>query len=265
MAGAMSGDIHSYGWVYHVRLKATTRDQLLTLIESKPSYRQAFGFDKGTTGTVSMGGKNLGNLHAEIAESLFVTPEGSKYTMDDLPALESVVKNCIGALKTKYKDYRTLLGSTGQGLVENDKTKDIEPGNLIKAKFPWYLRMHVLMGSSPTVDCSALAHSQTRVDLSVLDGRGKKVVPIDSDDNSASDAESDKISNWDKSDGPLSISSSSPPPDHSLPIPQTPVQVKPEPMHVSVRRSGPCGTKHRPEIARKSIISAKYSGHLRGP
>ncbi|KAJ7454930.1 hypothetical protein B0H11DRAFT_2068140 [Mycena galericulata] len=227
-------------------------DQLLTLIESKPSYRQAFGFDKGTTGTVSTGGKNLGNLHAEIAESLFVTPEGSKYTMDDLPALESVVKNRIGALKTKYKDYRTLLGSTGQGLVENDKTKDIEPGSnieniwdLIKAKFPWYLRMHALMGSSPAVDRSALAHSQTRVDLSVLDGRGKKVVPIDSDDDSASDAESDKISNWDKSDGPLSISSSSPPPDHSLPIPQTPVQVKPEPTHASVGRSGPRGTKRK--------------------
>ncbi|KAJ7465849.1 hypothetical protein B0H11DRAFT_2284788 [Mycena galericulata] len=155
-------------------------------------------------------------------------------------------------LKTKYKDYRTLLGSTGQGVVENDKTKDIEPGSnieniwdLIKAKFPWYLRMHALMGSSPAVDRSALAHSQTRVDLSVLDGRGKKVVPIDSDDDSASDAESDKISNWDKNDGPLSISSSSPPPDHSLPIPQTPVQVKPEPTHASVGRSGPHGTKRK--------------------
>ncbi|KAJ7491591.1 hypothetical protein B0H11DRAFT_2008425 [Mycena galericulata] len=230
-------------------------DQLLTLIESKPSYRQAFGFDKGTTGTVSTGGKNLGNLHAEIAEALFVTPEGSKYTIDDLPALESVIKNRIGTLKTKYKEHRSTLGATGQGLVENDKEADIEPGSnieniwdLIKAKFPWYLRMHALMGSSPAVDRSALAHSQTRVDLSVLDGRGQKVVPVDSDDDSASDAESDKISNWDKSDdesSPLSISSSSPPPDHPLPIQQTPVQVKPEPTHASVGRSGPRGTKRK--------------------
>ncbi|KAJ7737139.1 hypothetical protein DFH07DRAFT_966583 [Mycena maculata] len=208
-------------------------DQLLTLIESKPSYRQAFGFDKGTTGPVSTGGKNHGNLHAEIAEALFVTPKGSKYTMDDLPGLESVIKNRIGTLKTKYKEHRSTLGATRQGLVENDKEVDIEPGSnieniwdLIKAKFPWYLRMHALMGSSPAVDRSALAHSQTHVDLSVLDGHGKKVVPVDSDDDSASDAESDKISNWDKTD------------DEGI-------QVKSEVTHASVGRAGPRGTKRK--------------------
>lgn len=38
----------------------------------------------------------------------------------------------------------------------------------IQKKFPWYKRMHTLMGTSPIVDRSAIAHSQTRINLDVL-------------------------------------------------------------------------------------------------
>jgi len=41
--------------------------------------------------------------------------------------------------------------------------------DLIKTKFPWYLHMHMLLGSSPLVNRSAVANSQTKVDVTDLD------------------------------------------------------------------------------------------------
>jgi len=38
----------------------------------------------------------------------------------------------------------------------------------IKAKFPWYKCVHLLMGMSLVVDCSAVSHSGSNLDLSVL-------------------------------------------------------------------------------------------------
>lgn len=71
-------------------------DELLTVIESKPRYRQAFGFDKGIDGLVDIGGKKLPAIHADVAEALFITDKpDTEYTAEDLPALAVVVKNRV--------------------------------------------------------------------------------------------------------------------------------------------------------------------------
>jgi hypothetical protein len=54
---------------------------------------------------------------------------------------------------------------------------------LIEAKFPWYLRMHQLMGTSPIVDRAAITHSQTPVDLSTLGRHSQSSAPSTGDDN----------------------------------------------------------------------------------
>ena len=46
---------------------------------------------------------------------------------------------------------------------------------LIQRKFPWYKQMHALMGTSPIVNRSAVAHSQTSISLNVLTQDGNIV------------------------------------------------------------------------------------------
>jgi hypothetical protein len=72
-------------------------DQLLSLIEAKPHYCQAFGFSKDVAGNVSSSGKKTAELYKEIAAALFVTPEGSQYCSGDLPTLQKVVSNRVTA------------------------------------------------------------------------------------------------------------------------------------------------------------------------
>lgn len=73
-------------------------DSLLTVIEGKPRYRQAFGFDKGTSDPVDTGGKKIPELCADVAEELFITDDpDTKYTAEDLPTLAGAVKNRVGA------------------------------------------------------------------------------------------------------------------------------------------------------------------------
>ncbi|KAJ6564949.1 hypothetical protein DFH09DRAFT_1475475 [Mycena vulgaris] len=154
-------------------------DALLTIIEGKPRYRLAFGFDKGQSGPVDTGGNKIPELCSDVAKALFLPDETdptskkpeNTYTADDLPSLSGVVKTRGQTLKTKYQAYHKNLGATGHGLVTADREKEII--NEIAAKFPWYKRMDLLMGTSPIVNCSALAHSQTRVDLGILDRDGE--------------------------------------------------------------------------------------------
>jgi hypothetical protein len=72
-------------------------DQLLSLIEAKPRYCQAFRFSKDITGNVLSSGKKTAELYKEIVMALFVTPEGSQYCSGDLPTLRKVVSNCVAA------------------------------------------------------------------------------------------------------------------------------------------------------------------------
>ncbi|KAF8144499.1 hypothetical protein K438DRAFT_1992751 [Mycena galopus ATCC 62051] len=176
--------------------------ELLTVIEGKARYRQALGFAKGINGPVDTGGKKLPAILADIAEDLFIKDKSdTKYTTEDLPVLAGVVKNRVAALKTKYTDYHKKLGATGHGLIAAGKADEITGGTMIAnaweeitQKFPWYMRMDTLMGTNPVVNRSAVAHSQTRVDLGVLDRSGEAhdgPIELDSDDESDG-----KISNW---------------------------------------------------------------------
>ncbi|KAJ3502371.1 hypothetical protein NLJ89_g8915 [Agrocybe chaxingu] len=164
-------------------------DSLLTIIEDKPRYRQAFGFSKDQSTPVSTGGQPVAELHAEVAQTLFFEteepPEGQSelsFRKDDLSALAKAVGNRISALKKLYRDYRGTLGETGEGLLDAGREDEITAGtplaNLweeIQMKFPWFLRMHNLLGTNPTVDRSAVANSQTSVNTAVLNvGAGKK-------------------------------------------------------------------------------------------
>ncbi|KAF8209187.1 hypothetical protein K438DRAFT_2066189 [Mycena galopus ATCC 62051] len=182
-------------------------DELLTVVESKPRYRQAFGFEKGIEGPVDTGGEKPAAIQAHVAEAFFITPQDPddpdpKYTAQDLPELAKVVQNRIKALKKSYTENRKTLGETGHGLVAAGKKEEIKGGteianawDAVQKKFPWYLRMHDLMGSSPVVNRSAVAHSGTRVDLGILDRDGDAhdgPISLDSDDES-------KISGWSSS------------------------------------------------------------------
>jgi hypothetical protein len=92
-------------------------------------------------------------------------------------------------MKTAYVKHRGNISETGQGLLDNGQEDDILEGSevaniwdgpyrehiafepdlfltsslgKVKQAFPWYMRMHALMGSSPIV-------SKTPIDLSLLD------------------------------------------------------------------------------------------------
>ena len=110
-------------------------------------------------------------------------------------------------IKKNYVKYRASISETGQGLIDADREDEILPGSEIanvwrrslcsiplspvsvsiiqnncfsvekvQAKFPWYKRMHQLMGTSPVVSKAAIAHSRTPIDLTLLDrGAGGKV------------------------------------------------------------------------------------------
>ncbi|KAK7015981.1 hypothetical protein R3P38DRAFT_3203707 [Favolaschia claudopus] len=197
-------------------------DNLLTIIKNLPRYRQALGFNKGVDGPVANKGMTLPEVHNEIAQTLLCVGEpGSEYTEDDLVDLGKVIKNRIGNLKTGYTTNREKLGETGHGLVAADK---------IEGKFPWYMRMHELMGTSPVVSRSAGAHSETRVDLSILDRDGEAhcgPLSIHSDDDD--DTES-KISGWDTSRAasPVSAAGDDVPAKAGTPVAKVKSEVKTE-------------------------------------
>ncbi|CAA7257432.1 unnamed protein product [Cyclocybe aegerita] len=164
-------------------------DSLLTIIEDKPRYRQAFGFLKDQSTSVSTGGQPMAKLLAEVAQSLFFKteepPEGQSelsFRKDNLSALAKAVGNQISVLKKLYREHRATLGATGEGLLDAGRQDEITAGtplaNLweeVNQEFPWFLWMHDLLGTNPTVDRSAVAHSQTSVNTAVLDvGAGKK-------------------------------------------------------------------------------------------
>ncbi|KAJ7091297.1 hypothetical protein C8R43DRAFT_1142026 [Mycena crocata] len=237
-------------------------DKLLTIIESKTRFKQGFGFDKGRPGSVDTGGAKLPDLCAAVARQLFdVDPEDedSKYTEDDIPGLAEVVKNRINTIKKNYATHHDTLGATGHGLVVAGKEDEIIENSpianawqLIEKKFPWYKRMDKLMGTSPIVNRSAVAHSNTRVDLGVLDRNGDAhdgPISVQDSDSSSEDDRS-KISGWESSsdagrkakddDDNKSISvASSPPRPAAAKAPVTPAsKFKTEPASISASARG---------------------------
>lgn len=131
-------------------------DRLLTIIEEKPRYRQAFGFSKEPGTNPSTGGQTLTDLYTKVAEELLVVSNDSKFTEDQLPELQKVVSNrisayiflnlhlqylsyCLYRLKKLYHDNREELGQTGHGLVDSELTHEIEAGSHLANVWGKYL------------------------------------------------------------------------------------------------------------------------------
>jgi hypothetical protein len=97
----------------------------------------------------------------------------------------------IPNIKKAYMKHRNTISETGQGLLDDGLESTFIQGSDIKnawgmsihvirdsfsyfladviAKvFPWYMQMHVLMGTSPVVDRSAMAHSGTPLNLDII-------------------------------------------------------------------------------------------------
>ena len=72
-------------------------DKLLTLIEDNPTWKVAFGFNKGDMELVPTGGKKIKDHHCEISTKLFIDLEEpyKDFTIVDLPRLVDAVKNQI--------------------------------------------------------------------------------------------------------------------------------------------------------------------------
>ncbi|KAJ7855604.1 hypothetical protein B0H14DRAFT_2579263 [Mycena olivaceomarginata] len=74
-------------------------DQLLTLIEGSQLYRQSFGFVKSAPGSVPTGGKKPADLHAEIAQTLFImleAPADPMFEAEDLGTLTTAMGSRLG-------------------------------------------------------------------------------------------------------------------------------------------------------------------------
>ncbi|KAH7913600.1 hypothetical protein BJ138DRAFT_1220151 [Hygrophoropsis aurantiaca] len=156
-------------------------DKLLAIIAEHPVYKVAFGFDKGTESSVNSGGKKLKAHHESLAQKVFLLDDlgladpSSQFASSPIDKLGVSVKNRIKNLKENYIKHRDQIGATGQGLLDEDRESEITAGSelaniwdKVKVKFPWYMTMHRLMGTSPVADRSAIAHSGTSLDLTIL-------------------------------------------------------------------------------------------------
>jgi ribosomal protein L24E len=96
------------------------------------------------------------------------------------------------SLKQDYSVYCKEMSETGQGLLNNGQEDQIVPGSEIgniwstclfdksqnclillqtqrnPEQVPWCKQMHALMGMSPVIDQSAIAHSATLLYTSIL-------------------------------------------------------------------------------------------------
>ncbi|KIK78705.1 hypothetical protein PAXRUDRAFT_16730 [Paxillus rubicundulus Ve08.2h10] len=141
-------------------------DALLTLIEDSVMWKGALGFNRGAINDPTPTGKGRSLIHHNT---------NIEFSKDDLPALRTVIKNWINSLKSTFTKYCNKLGETGHSLVMSghaDKLYEgIEATNVYEAiekKFPWYLWMSALMGSSPVLSRKAISNSQSYLNLAVL-------------------------------------------------------------------------------------------------
>ncbi|KIK91256.1 hypothetical protein PAXRUDRAFT_149907, partial [Paxillus rubicundulus Ve08.2h10] len=161
-------------------------DTLLTLIEDSATWKGMFGFDKGVKKDPTPTGKEKRIIQhcANIAKVLFSTGEkNSKWTKDDLAHLRGMVKNRViqYSLKATYSKYHNKLSEMGHGLIVRGCEDELHAGSDIanvygkpdKLKFPWYLCMHALMGTSPVASQKAIS-IKSEIDLTVLGGENSK-------------------------------------------------------------------------------------------
>ncbi|KAF8576061.1 hypothetical protein K439DRAFT_1623139 [Ramaria rubella] len=158
--------------------------KLLGFIEENLTWKVALGFEKGTTEQVNSSGKKLIEHYHTLAQRLLIEDDSGRWADMDLVKLGDVVKNRVNALKKKYSKLRTEIGETGQGLLDEDCELEIWQGTRlsnvwekVQKSFPWYKRLHTLMGMSPVVDRSAVGHSMSELDLSVLGTASNSMAP----------------------------------------------------------------------------------------
>lgn len=87
-------------------------DQLLTIIEDKTMLRVAFGFNKGDTTSVPNNGNKIIDHCRDIARKLFIEPEGTTWTEDDVVKLGIAVKNRVNAYVLDIFDAFTHTNSS---------------------------------------------------------------------------------------------------------------------------------------------------------
>ncbi|KAF8583653.1 hypothetical protein K439DRAFT_1617283 [Ramaria rubella] len=138
-------------------------DRLIGLIEDNATWKVVFGFEKGTMEAVPTGGKTCAAHCVDITRKLFDSMSGPWDDMEQ-PALATVVKNRISALKTLYIDCHQTMMATGMGLVEVDQTNEIIPGTELGNIWDKICK-HC---PYPVVERSAISHSSMDIDTSSL-------------------------------------------------------------------------------------------------
>ncbi|KAF5319423.1 hypothetical protein D9619_008797 [Psilocybe cf. subviscida] len=143
--------------------------KLLSIIEESLQYRHAFGFKVPQDAKVSSTGQTATKTGNSLASALFPS------SPMPIAKLRKAVVARIRALKSDYTKYKKELGTTGHGLVIEDRAQEIKAGSAIsnvwekmQARFPWYIRLHLLLSASPIYDGSGVANSATPLNTSVL-------------------------------------------------------------------------------------------------
>ncbi|KIJ54765.1 hypothetical protein M422DRAFT_42001 [Sphaerobolus stellatus SS14] len=194
-------------------------DELLSQIEDNESYKQAFGWAKGTTVSVPTGGKKAIKHCKTLAKVVLIDDRSKQWSNHDEETLAEVVRNRINVLKSTYKRYWDDFGQTGQGLVTENRMEEVgqgtKIGNLwvkkIQKNFPWFMRLHEYLSKSPVMDYSAVGHSGSVMDLDVLNVRNGQsaskdtsIAPESEDEDAVFDSASQK---WDLEENESSSSS----------------------------------------------------------
>ncbi|KAH8795968.1 hypothetical protein DL96DRAFT_1826344 [Flagelloscypha sp. PMI_526] len=152
-------------------------DQLLTLIEDDPAYRQAFGFDTSGSGTVNSHGKTVIGQCRSLAIRLFNLTVDQQKDSTAMAKYGDCIKNRVAALKRGWNKNKAKLKETGHGLVMEEKDmSDTALENVwqkIILVFPWYRRMTLLMGKSPSMNTELVVNSSTSLDLTLLSTTSK--------------------------------------------------------------------------------------------
>ncbi|KAF8580949.1 hypothetical protein K439DRAFT_1619427 [Ramaria rubella] len=155
---------------------------LINMISDDWVWQQAFNFDtSNSVEPINSGGKKTRDHHREIARILLQEDASGTWVDTNMKTLK------------KYFELRKELGSTGHGLIEEDREEDIWENSAIsnvwgafychfyslmcmyshvlekiQKAFPWYKDLSVLLKASPIVDQEASANSVTDLDLSIL-------------------------------------------------------------------------------------------------
>lgn len=133
---------------------------MIAIIEESATFKAAFSFDKGDVNNPSSGGKKLGEQHHSVAQKLFLDQPDLcwSWKAEHMDKLKDTPGSEIDNIWTM------CLFSKCSYAYQNLKK--------IQSKFPWYKQMHALMGMSSVVDRSAITHSATLVDISMLAQNG---------------------------------------------------------------------------------------------